>query len=256
MNSSEILNNKLKNGELSKIKKNLSSSKEQLSKENAKNNIIKKKVNNIKLINKHPLSSEKPYILKIKKFIDNERLLGDKSLLEYTQDISPLSGSELKYEPEKWNSNTGIKESHNCYSYALGKIVKGLKSKAQPGYASGFNHIEDNEYDCASFRDRLKRDSPGSYLEKFDNACEPGFYKIFLALDLGNDYHWWQMNDNAYWSHKPGSTEVVNVDANGDKIKNPLKANRNYGSLNYHQPCFFACIYSDLSRSLDEIYGE
>ena len=40
-----------------------------------------------------------------------------------------------------------------------------------------------------------------------------------------------------------------------DQIKDPLKANRNYSSLNYYKPCFFACVYSYLARSLDDIYS-
>jgi hypothetical protein len=73
--------------------------------------------------------SNKPYILEIKKFKENEKMLYKKSLLEYKSKFSPLSGSELKYNPEIWNGDSSIKESHNCYTYALGKIVKKLKSK-------------------------------------------------------------------------------------------------------------------------------
>ena len=169
--------------------------------------------------------------------------------------FSPLSGSEPNYDPDSWNKNSSIKSSHNCYSYALGKIVKGLSSKAQPGYSSAFNHIDDNNFTCSSFKKRLKKDSPGSYIETFDKQCMPGFYKIFLALDVGEDYHWWRQDNNKYWSHKPGYSEVVNIDAKDEKIKNPVLASRDYGYLNYKTPCFFACIYSDLSRSLDEIYN-
>jgi hypothetical protein len=200
--------------------------------------------------------SNKPYVMEIKKIPDNEKYIYNKnSMFESNKDFSPLSGSELEYEPDKWNKDYNIKSNHNCYSYALGKIVRGLESKAQPGYASGFEHIDDDSYDCKAFRERLKKDSPGSYLEKFDNSCLPGFYKIFLALDPQNDYHWWQQNRNGYWSHKPGSTDVVDVDASGEKIKNPLKANRKYETLNYYKPCFFSCVYSDLARSIDNIYN-
>ena len=201
--------------------------------------------------------SNKPYLLEIPKFKKNEYLIDnerEEERLYYSKDFSSLSGSELQYNPKLWNNNDDIKTTHNCYTYALGKIVPGLDSKAQPGYASGYEHINDDEYECKVFRERLKKDSPGSYLEKFDNSCLPGFYKIFLALDPKNDYHWWRQNKDQYWSHKPGSTDVTNVDADGKKIKNPLKANRNYSSLNYYKPCFFACIYSDLARSLADIY--
>jgi hypothetical protein len=201
---------------------------------------------------KKNIKSKKPYILIINKFKNNNKLV---NVDNYKKSISPLSGSELDYDPNLWNNDYKIRDSHNCYSYAMGKIVKGLDSKAQPGYASGFNHIEDDDYDCKAFRERLKKDSPGSYLEKHDNACLPGFYKVFLALDPKNDYHWYRQDKNMYWSHKPGSTDVINIDASGNKISNPLIANRKYSSLNYYKPCFFACIYSDLARSIDSIYS-
>ena len=203
---------------------------------------------------KNKKKSHKPYIIIIPKFKENELLINDEKIFDTKKDLSPLSGSEYKYEPEKWNDDDNIKVSHNCYSYALGKIVKELQSKAQPGYSSGFNHIDDNNYSCKEFRKRLKKDSPGSYLEKFDNSCLPGFYKVFLALDPGNDYHWWRQNSDSYWSHKPGSTDVTDLDASGKKIKNPFLSNRKFVSRNYYKPCFFSCIYSDLTRSLDTIY--
>jgi hypothetical protein len=200
-------------------------------------------------------SSNKPYVMEIKKFKENEYLINTNDRFKFNEKFSPLSGSELEYKPQLWNDDSNIKNSHNCYTYALGKIVKGLNSKAQPGYASGFDHIEDQDYDCKSFRERLKKDSPGSYLEKHDNSCLPGFYKVFLALDPKNDYHWYRQDKSKFWSHKPGSTDVINIDASGEKISNPLVANRKYSSLDYYKPCFFACIYSDLARSIDSIYS-
>jgi hypothetical protein len=198
--------------------------------------------------------TKKPYLLNIQKIKNNEKLIHKNERLNSSNEFSPISGSELDYNPKLWNKNYNIKSSHNCYTYALGKIVPGLKSKAQPGYASGYNHINNNNFNCKTFRERLKKDSPGSYLEKFDNACLPGFYKVFLALDPKNDYHWWRQNKDKFWSHKPGSTNVTNLDADGKKIKNPLLSNRKFKHRNYYQPCFFTCIYSDLARSIDKIY--
>ena len=191
-----------------------------------------------------------PYVLKIN-FSKNDKLLNlnQNSKKKY----SPLSGSELLYEPNKWNISA-IKNTHNCYGYALGKRVKNIKNKQQPGYSSGYKHISNNEYECKFFYDRLKKDVPASYLEKFDNKCLPGFYKIFLALDKENDYHWYVQNNNKMWSHKPGHSEVTNVDASKKLISNPKLANRNYGYLNYKTSCFFACVHSDLARALDQIY--
>ena len=193
--------------------------------------------------------SKGPYIMKfnLKKKKYN---INDKNSLEF----SPKSGSEFNYDPKIWNEDYKTKNSHNCYSYAMGKIVKELKSKAQPGYSSAYDHIELNNYKCSSFYKRLKKDAPGSHLQYFDKPCLKGFYKVFLTLDKENDYHWYRQDSNGYWSHKPGSSKVTNLDADDKKIKNPSKANRNYGYLNYKTPCFYACVYSDLARALDDIY--
>jgi hypothetical protein len=211
--------------------------------------------------------NKSPYTFSIKKRVNHEHLLDNPSeLLAYTKEFSPLSGSEHPYEPEKWNDRESIRTTHNCYSYALGKIRHKLKSKAQPGYASGHNYIDDvKDYNCKSFYKRVKKDNPYAYLEKFDNPCDKGFYKVFLALDVGNDYHWWRQNGakkgnnsenptSGYWSHKPGSTDVTDVDASGKKIKNPILADRKYSSLNYSTPCFFMCVHKDLSQSMSVVY--
>ena len=234
---------------------------------NKKHNLKQKKIivlNDLYLEKTHHIQnkknnkSKKPYILFIKKFKNNENLYIKNSninnKLKNSLKKSPLSGSELEYNPDLWNKDSTIRESHNCYSYALGKIIKKLRSKAQPGYASGYNYIKNTDYDCTKFRDRLKKDSPGSYLELFNKPCLPGFYKIFLALDPTNDYHWWKQDSNGFWSHKPGSTEVTNLDASGKKIINPLLSNRKFTHRDYYKPCFFSCIYSDLTRSLNSIY--
>jgi hypothetical protein len=210
-----------------------------------KNPIIKKRITK---------TNKSPYIFKINK-LKNDNINKSSQYFKYNKEFSPLSGSEFDYEPELWNSDINIKDSHNCYSYAMGKIVKGLISKAQPGYASGFNHISNNDFSCSNLKKRIKKDSPGNYIEKFDNKCLPGFYKVFLALDIPNDYHWWRQDSNGYWSHKPGSTDVTNLDGNGKKIKNPLISSRDFKHRNYNTPCFFACIYSDLSRTLNRIYS-
>lgn len=193
---------------------------------------------------------ESPYVLKIN-FNQNDNLLQKK--IKQRKEFSPLSGAELNYEPDKWNIPQ-FKNTHNCYGYVLGKRVKKVSNKQQPGYSSGFKHIKNNEYECKYFYERLKKDVPASYLETFDNKCLPGFYKIFLALDKENDYHWYEQNNNKFWSHKPGHSEVTDLDASKKKIKNPHLANRNYGYLNYKTSCFYACVHSDLSRALENIY--
>jgi RHS repeat-associated protein len=50
------------------------------------------------------------------------------------------------------------------------------------------------------------------------------------------DYHWARENEDGTWSHKPGNTEVTNLDADYNIIKDPSTANMNYRELKgYHK---------------------
>ena len=203
------------------------------------------------------MEDKSPKIFKLNLIKKNKNIksLNINNKINYNKNsFSPISGSELEYDPDLWNKIYKIKDSHNCYSYALGKIIPKINSKAQPGYASGFDYIKNSNFNCDEFKKRLKKDSPGSYITDFNKPCLKGFYKIFLALDIAEDYHWWRQDSNKYWSHKPGSTEVTNLDASNNLIKNPLLSNRNFKHRNYKTPCFYACVYSDLTRSLNSIY--
>lgn len=165
---------------------------------------------------------------------------------------SPLSGSEPNYDPKKWNVNPNIKHNHNCYSYAINQIHPHRKGKPQPGYYSGYDHIGDNEYNCKSFYNRLKDDIPSLYLTSFEQPCEKGFHKSFIAIDPkenDQDYHFYRQDKTSRWSHKPGRTDVTNKDASGQKIDNPLTANRDYKYFAYNKPCFFFCSNTKLGRA-------
>jgi len=51
------------------------------------------------------------------------------------------------------------------------------------------------------------------------------------------------------WSHKQGfGAGPVIVDASGNTIKNPLRANRNYGDLSYSKFCAAYCVKCDAGR--------
>ena len=167
--------------------------------------------------------------------------------------FSPLSGSEPNYEPHRWNNNHKIKSTHNCYSYALDHIVSNRKGKPQPGYFARFKNISNKEYkNCKHFYKRLKKDSPTMYLTDFDKKCRKGYSKAFIALankSYDTDYHFWRQDSNKYWSHKPGATDVTDVDADKKLIKNPYLANRDYGRLNYETPCFFFCRPHKLAKT-------
>ena len=190
-----------------------------------------------------------PYIISFEKL--RNRVPNPSKLNEPMLEFSPLSGSEPKYDPNLWNQNPDIKDTHNCYAYVLNKIVKGRKDKPQPGYFSNYPYIEEKDYRCSTFYKRLKRDIPSLYLTTFNEPCSKGFYKGFIAIDPkkdDQDYHFYRQNSDGYWSHKPGRTDVINYDSEKNKIKNPLLANRKYKYFNYSEPCFFFCVKSGLGR--------
>jgi hypothetical protein len=190
-----------------------------------------------------------PYIFAIKerfrileKYYPNEN---------YSEDFSPLSGFEPKYQPNKWNNKESVKYNHNCYAYVLNTIAK-REGKPQPGYFANFPPINKDDYNCQAFYERLKKDIPSLYLTTFNEKCKKGFYKGFIAIDNkeeDQDYHFYRQDNTGYWSHKPGRQDAVDYDSDFKKIKNPVIANRKYKYFNYSKPCFFFCLNDKFSKS-------
>ena len=169
--------------------------------------------------------------------------------------LSPLSGYEPKYNPKYWNNNKNIKNNNNCYSYSVNNKNHQF-GKPQPGYFARYNHIQNNQYKCAYFFKRILNDIPSVYLTSFKQKCKKGFHKAFFAIDSNkneHDYHFYRQDTNQLWSHKPGTTNVINYDADYKIIQNPLKANRNYNTYNYDKPCFFFCVNNKFGKTKAQI---
>jgi uncharacterized protein YjiS (DUF1127 family) len=169
--------------------------------------------------------------------------------------LSPLNGYEPKYNPNYWNNNKNIKNNNNCYSYSVNNKNHHF-GKPQPGYFARFNHIQNNQYKCVHFFKRILNDIPSVYLTSFKQKCKKGFHKAFFAIDSNkneHDYHFYRQDTNQLWSHKPGTTNVINYDADYKIIKNPLKANRNYSAYNYDKPCFFFCVNNKFGKTKAQI---
>ena len=198
-----------------------------------------------------PNKDNSPKIL----FLDKEKF--EKESLENNVKLnnkiqySPLSGSEPKYEPKKWNNKQNIRRHHNCYSYAIDDLSASHTSKAQPGYFSGYSGVPDSDYKCKHFLKRLKHDLPSMYVTTLQHKCKKGFHKAFMALDDKSDpdYHFYRQDRTGYWSHKPGATDVTDLDASKQKIIAPNKADRKYPYYNYKTPCFYFCVNSKLAKT-------
>ena len=164
-----------------------------------------------------------------------------------------LSGNEPMYDPDKYNKYKGIKESHNCFSYALDDInlPKKCTKKAcdvsypQPGFYSGYpkwNDIKGKR--CPDLLARLIGDIPEIKITTFEKKPIKGMRKIAIVVDKNKDYHFYRQDSNGYWSHKPGGGNVTNLDATDRPIFNPELASRYYPKhgLNYDFFCSFLMI--------------
>ena len=167
---------------------------------------------------------------------------------------SPLSGDEPAYNPTEWNGHKGVKEAHNCFAYAYGfmdmpQTPKCTKESCpisfpQPGRASGYpkwSKIKGKR--CPDIIARALGDVPASKRVDFTQRCPKGMRKVAFIADPKEDYHVLRQDKKA-WSHKPGSTEVTNIDASKRPIINPELANFDYpeSGLNYKHFCGYVCI--------------
>jgi hypothetical protein len=123
------------------------------------------------------------------------------------------------YEPAWWNDGAQKQLHNNCYNYATNYRSDTF---AQPGRAAGAMY---SALTCASVlpaavKDALE-DTPGA-----NNKCPAEGHLVALVIAPGIDFHWYRKGRNGYWSHKPGGTQVTNVDNSGHLITDPRTANR------------------------------
>jgi hypothetical protein len=171
--------------------------------------------------------------------------------------ISPLSGNEPLYDPNQWNKHKGVKEAHNCFAYAYGFMDMPQTPKCtnescpisfpQPGRASGYpkwSKIKGKR--CPDIIARALGDVPGSKRTSFTQRCPKGMRKVAFIADPKEDYHVLREDKTktGKWSHKPGGTDVTDLDASKRPIINPTLANFNYpdSGLNYTNFCGYLCI--------------
>jgi hypothetical protein len=171
---------------------------------------------------------------------------------------SPLTGFEPPYEPHRWNGTREIRETHNCFSYAMNvndpkQIVDCRKNKDcnvpfhQPGSASGHDGFTSaRDKTCSEMIGRILGDNPGIRMASFTDRCPKETSKIAIVVDPKEDYHFFRQDTNGWWSHKPGGTAVTNKDSSKRPIYDPKLANRNYlidgGHLNYNMFCSYLCV--------------
>lgn len=167
-----------------------------------------------------------------------------------------MSGFEPKYDPALWNTKDEVRETHNCFSYAMNvhdpkQIAACLKSKEcevpyhQPGSAAGQPGFKsDRLKTCSEMVVRILGDNPSIQMVRFEDKCAPQTSKIVIVVDPDEDYHFYRQDTNGFWSHKPGGTKVTNKDQSGRPIYDPKLANRSdkEGRLDYNVFCSYMCV--------------
>ena len=175
--------------------------------------------------------------------------------------ISPKTGFEPPYEPNHWNRTKELRETHNCFAYAMNvndpRQVRACRMNKncnvpfhQPGSASGHPGFRTRKLKtCPDMIARLLGDNPSMKMTTFEKKCPPHTSKIALVVDPDEDYHFFRQDSNGLWSHKPGGTQVTNLDANNSMIYDPALASRNYhpegSKLNYDTFCSYLCVPRD-----------
>jgi hypothetical protein len=141
------------------------------------------------------------------------------------------------YEPSRWNDFDEVQFNNNCYNYAC-NIPTG--TFAQPGRATG------NPYprpiDCPGVDAGARSDGLRPINCERGCGCSDCCHKVALAVAPSptfNDYHWYRLDRDGRWSHKPGGTEATNLDDSGNTITDPRTADR--GRYTVFCGCYCVC---------------
>nr|XP_022334338.1 insoluble matrix shell protein 1-like [Crassostrea virginica] len=141
----------------------------------------------------------------------------------YTEMTStcPNPQSSFVYQPERWNSNPAVQSSNNCYNYVNDIMTNTF---AQPGRANGYMSPSTTgpNLQYGSELDGMVR------IEAPSNVCLPTPNGNLAALVIWPevDYHFYRLDNDGFFSHKPGQTAARNVDNSGQMIRDPRTADR------------------------------
>ena len=181
---------------------------------------------------------------------------------------------EPEYEPVKWNDNLFVKGSHNCYSYFLNQIPSNaltVKCKELCNHKNNNECIrnscrglipqpgdtklvetkklgqKDYQYTCPKMIKRITSDNPDIKKTKLTQKCPLGTYKGAMVVHPLKTFHFYRLNKDGSWSHKPGTTSITKKDASNKEILIPHFADRDYirngsSDIKYDDFCGYFCI--------------
>ena len=147
-----------------------------------------------------------------------------------------LNPGRPNFTPSYWNGNSR-QGQNNCYNYSNNKATNTF---AQPGRAAGAQatYMSCAAVHAAAIADGLQ---PISYYPNWPLDFKTG---LALVVAPGYDYHWYRLDQNGTWTHKPGGTAATNRDNAGNIITDPRTANRGP----YTNFCGFFLAWSDIAE--------
>lgn len=160
----------------------------------------------------------------------------------------PMSGSE---KPKMVSEFEQYKNRTNCYTYALAIYnnydLETSSVGANPGDFARMNIPEDDLVSAETAKQSIEAGvradlvalggSASDFFEVEATEMVPeGYYKVFLALEPGCDYHWYrQVSDaNGAWAHKLRNESVRTSDSYSNTIYDPYYVTQNmlYKTIN------------------------
>ena len=129
------------------------------------------------------------------------------------------------YEPTWWNDGGQKQLRNNCYNYGSNyrtDTFHQIPGGSQPGAAAGamYTSLTGPAVRVAAIADGLI-DSP-----RANNKCPGEGHLVALVIAPNIDFHWYRKGRTGRWSHKPGSTPVIDVDNSNALITDPRTADR------------------------------
>ena len=150
--------------------------------------------------------------------------------------VAPMPSSrtpsgEPPWQPHVWNytRNKSIKATHNCYSYMLNDLhrVPRIHGKPQPGAYANLKMLVNRNVrlNCDQIRRGVEADNPHmkvlSCKQGLKYRCKPGFYKGFMMIAPGVDFHFARQDNRMI-----GVYRKMHKDLMTRKIQFPTKASQ------------------------------
>jgi hypothetical protein len=142
---------------------------------------------------------------------------------ETTDQASTVPVAPL-YEPAWWNDGGQKQGRNNCYNYRSNyrtDTFHQILGGHNPVGRRSDGHLVDRSVRARRRHRRRTIDSPYA-----NNRCPAEGHLVALVIAPNIDFHWYRKGRTGRWSHKPGSTPVIDVDHSNAVIADPRTADR------------------------------